>query len=127
MKTLVLVLFVAVLSVVFAADKYTTKYDNIDLNQILKSDRLLKNYVNCLLDRGKCSPDGQELKNNLADALQTSCSKCSQRQKDGSRTIIRYLIKNKRDWWNELEAKYDPTGIYKNKYADELKAEGIVL
>nr|CAJ01492.1 hypothetical protein [Tribolium castaneum] len=126
MKTLVLVLFVAVVSVVFAADKYTTKYDNIDLNQILKSDRLLKNYVNCLLDRGKCSPDGQELKNNLADALQTSCSKCSQRQQDGSRTIIRYLIKNKRDWWNELEAKYDPTGIYKNKYADELKAEGIV-
>lgn len=65
----VLVLFVTVLSLAYAEEKYTTKYDNIDLNQILKSDRLLKNYVNCLLDRGKCSPDGQELKGKLTDLL----------------------------------------------------------
>lgn len=44
------------------ADKYTTKYDNIDLDSILNSDRLLNNYVNCLLDAGNCTPDGKELK-----------------------------------------------------------------
>lgn len=44
------------------AQRYTTRYDNVDLDQILRSDRLLKNYVNCLLDKGKCSPDGAELK-----------------------------------------------------------------
>ena len=42
--------------------RYTTKYDNIDLDEILKSERLLKNYFNFLLDRGKCTPDGSELK-----------------------------------------------------------------
>lgn len=42
--------------------KYTTKYDNIDIDQILSNDRLFTNYYNCLLDKGKCSPDGQELK-----------------------------------------------------------------
>jgi len=44
------------------AEKYTTKYDNIDLDTILESDRLLKNYVNCLLEKGSCTPDGKELK-----------------------------------------------------------------
>jgi hypothetical protein len=48
-----------------SAEKYTTKYDNVDLEEILKSDRLLKNYVNCLLDKGKCSPDGQELRSKF--------------------------------------------------------------
>lgn len=45
-----------------AGEKYTTKYDNVDLDQILRNDRLFNNYYNCLLDKGKCSPDGQELK-----------------------------------------------------------------
>ncbi|CAG2058634.1 unnamed protein product [Timema podura] len=44
-------------------NKYTTRYDNINLDDILKSDRLLNFYVDCLLDREKrCSPDAKELK-----------------------------------------------------------------
>lgn len=41
---------------------YTTKYDNIDLDEIIHNDRLLKNYVDCFLEKGRCSPDGLELK-----------------------------------------------------------------
>lgn len=44
---------------------YTTKYDNLDLDEILKSDRLLLNYVNCLLDKSHCSPDADELKSKI--------------------------------------------------------------
>lgn len=63
MKLFVSTLFIFVFGVVLADEqKYTTKYDNIDLDEILKSDRLLKNYVNCLLEKGKCTPDGAELK-----------------------------------------------------------------
>lgn len=65
----VLALFAAVAIVAHAApapdEKYTTKYDNVDLQEILKNKRLLKNYVNCLLDKGNCSPDGAELKSKL--------------------------------------------------------------
>lgn len=43
-------------------DKYTTKYDGIDLDQILNNDRLLEGYCKCLLEKGPCSPDGAELK-----------------------------------------------------------------
>lgn len=56
-------------AVVLAEDKYTTKYDNIDLDTILASDRLLKNYVNCLLEKGSCTPDGKELKGERFEIL----------------------------------------------------------
>ncbi|XP_025831116.1 ejaculatory bulb-specific protein 3-like [Agrilus planipennis] len=46
-------------------EKYTTKYDNIDIDRILTNERLFKNYKNCILDKGKCTPDGQELKSKF--------------------------------------------------------------
>lgn len=41
---------------------YTTKYDNIDLEEILSNERLYKKYFDCLTNKGKCTPDGKELK-----------------------------------------------------------------
>jgi len=64
---LFLVSFLLALSLAEAArisrdEKYTTKYDNVNLDDILASDRLLDNYINCVMERGKCTPDGAELK-----------------------------------------------------------------
>nr|UMT69262.1 chemosensory protein 10 [Ophraella communa] len=119
MKTFVVCIFAAGFFLIHA-EKYTTKYDNVDVDSIIKSDRLLLNYVNCLLDRGKCTPDGLELKKVLPDALLTDCSKCSDVQKKGSKKIIRYLIKNKPDWYGELEEKYDKDQTYKKKFEKEI-------
>lgn len=58
-----------VIAGVVLAEKYTTKYDNIDYNEIISSERLLKNYVNCLMERGPCSPDGAELKRKFTFLL----------------------------------------------------------
>lgn len=49
----------------YAEDTYTTKYDGINLDEILSSDRLLNGYINCLLEVGPCTPDGKELKSEL--------------------------------------------------------------
>lgn len=66
MKSLaVVVLVLATLAIAYAEDKYTNKYDNVDLDEIIKNKRLLKNYVNCLLEKGKCSPDGLEVKSKF--------------------------------------------------------------
>lgn len=71
-----LIVAVCVIIGVSAQNKYTTKYDGVNLDEILKSDRLLNNYFKCLMDTGKCTPDGNELKRTLPDALKTECSKC---------------------------------------------------
>lgn len=58
-----IVLF-GLLALALAEEKYTSKWDNIDLDQILKNDRLLNNYIDCVLEKGSCTPDGSELKSN---------------------------------------------------------------
>ncbi|GLV39839.1 Ejaculatory bulb protein III [Carabus blaptoides fortunei] len=82
-KTLIFVIAAAI-AYVECDEKYTTKYDNIDLDQILHTDRLLKSYVKCLMNEGPCTPDGAELKRVLIDAMESDCQKCSAKQKDNS-------------------------------------------
>ncbi|XP_017881454.1 ejaculatory bulb-specific protein 3-like [Ceratina calcarata] len=123
----VAVVFLVLVVCALADDKYTTKYDNIDLDQILKSDRLLNNYVNCLLEQGSCTADGKELKKNLPDALATDCSKCSEKQKEATEKVVRFLINKRPQLWEKLAKKYDPTGEYKVKFEDEATKHGLNL
>lgn len=125
---LFVVVTLALFAVVAAQDgKYTTKYDGVDLDEILKSDRLFNNYYKCLLDQGRCTPDGNELKRVLPDALKTDCAKCSEKQKSGTEKVINYLIDNRGEQWKALQLKYDPDNIYVNKYRKEAAKVGIKL
>ncbi|ETN63879.1 sensory appendage protein [Anopheles darlingi] len=128
MKLFVAIVF-AVLAVatVTAQDQYTTKYDGIDLDEILKSDRLFNNYFKCLMDEGRCTPDGNELKRILPEALQTNCAKCSEKQRAGAISVINYMIDNRKEQWDALQKKYDPENLYVEKYREEAKKEGIKL
>lgn len=47
------------------ATGYTTKYDNINLDEILSSKRLVKAYISCLLTGKGCSPEGNELRSEF--------------------------------------------------------------
>nr|UMT69259.1 chemosensory protein 7 [Ophraella communa] len=128
MKPIFLVLLIVwYLYGIVICDKYTTKFDNINLDDVLKSERLLKNYFDCLMDRGKCTPDGKEVRDNISDALETDCGKCSEKQRTGSMKVIKFLVQNKRPMFDELSAKYDPNGNYRTKHKEEFAKEGIVL
>lgn len=48
---------------------YESKYDSIDLDEMLANDRLRINYVKCLLNEGPCTPDAQELKSTCHPTL----------------------------------------------------------
>lgn len=61
----------------------------------------------------------------LPDALKTACSKCTEKQKVGSEKVFKYLLDNKRDDYEVLERQFDPTGIYRKKYAQEAKKHGV--
>ncbi len=44
---------------------YSRRYDSLDVDLIFRSSRLLNNYVDCLLDKKPCPPEGKDLKRNL--------------------------------------------------------------
>ncbi|XP_046751118.1 ejaculatory bulb-specific protein 3-like [Diprion similis] len=127
MKVAIFLLIVVACAVTAKPGGYTTKYDNIDLDSILNSRRLLDNYVNCLLDAGNCTPDGKELKKILPDALKNECKDCSQNQRLGSEKVIRFLVNKRPDAWDKLATKYDPENEYKKKFQTEAEKAGIKL
>lgn len=55
----------ALVAYTVADTRYTTKYDNIDVDKILTNDRVLSNYIKCLMEEGPCTPEGRELKSEL--------------------------------------------------------------
>lgn len=97
-------------------DHYTTRFDAIDVDQILSNERIFKRYMDCLLDKGRCTPEARELKKLLPDALQTECKKCSVIQKQQGAKVIQFIIQNNRPVWNALLLKYDPQGVFRKKY-----------
>lgn len=121
-------LFVAVfalIAVVAAQELYTSKFDNIDVDEILKSDRLFKNYYQCLMDEGRCTPEGNELKKILPEALETNCAKCSEKQRDGAIKAFGYLSENRPTEWKTLRDRFDPEGKYIEQYREEAEKNGI--
>lgn len=65
MKAVICLVFFAISAIASAKpteDHYITKYDNIDIDSIIKNDRLLRKYVDCLLGTENCNKDGDELK-----------------------------------------------------------------
>ena len=123
MKVFVCLLLIAIVGYVTCRpeEKYTVKYDGVDLDEILGSERLIKNYVDCLLDVKPCPPDGAELKRVLPDALKTKCSKCSEKQKEGSKKVIKHLYKNRKADWDKLIEKYDSEHAYIKDYGEDLE------
>lgn len=114
MKTLLLL--AGLLSVVAGARNYGAKYDNIDVDQVLRNNRLLDNYLKCILEVGRCTPEGQELKQIIPDAIKDACSNCNEKQKQSSEKVIRHLVKNRKKDWDKLLKKYDPEGKYRHQY-----------
>ncbi|XP_062563272.1 ejaculatory bulb-specific protein 3-like [Armigeres subalbatus] len=110
-----------------AQDSYPTKYDNIDVDEILNSDRLFKNYFNCLMDAGPCTPEGNELKKYLPDAIATGCTKCNDKQRELTTKVAKFLIEQRPDEWTTLRGKYDPENTFADKYRDEAAKLGINL
>nr|ATU82683.1 venom POBP 3 [Pristhesancus plagipennis] len=128
MKPVVLAFcFLAVLGISLAATTYTTQYDNIDVDSVLSNDRVYKKYFDCLTNKGKCTPEGKELKDRLPDALKTGCSKCTPKQRQGLEKVVKFLKESKPKDFDELARLYDPTGEFRKRYSAEAGKRGIKL
>lgn len=132
MKLLLVALFAVVIAVT-SAQQYTSRFDNVDVDNILKNDRILNNYIKCMLEKGPCTKEGRELKSKflyfhqpkqqqfffiffsetLPDAILSDCNKCSETQRANTNKVINFLRDRKPREWTELTDKYDPQGVYK--------------
>ncbi|XP_058821017.1 ejaculatory bulb-specific protein 3-like [Topomyia yanbarensis] len=118
----------AAMVVVLGQDlSYTNKYDNIDVDEILKSPRLFTSYYKCLMDMGPCTAEGNELKKHLPDALSNACAKCTEKQREFAVKILNELIANHPDEWTTLRAKYDPDNKLVEKFRETALAAGVKL
>lgn len=78
MKIFVL-LFVAVF--IIGINGQRSRFENFDIDSVLKNDRILTNYVKCILDQGPCTREGKDLKRDLPEVrflnkvLQSKCIK----------------------------------------------------
>ncbi|KPJ05754.1 Ejaculatory bulb-specific protein 3 [Papilio xuthus] len=123
MNSLLLFSLLTLFVVSFANEQYTDRYDNINIDEILSNKRLLTSYIKCILDKGRCTPEGKELKLHIKDGMQNSCSKCTDFQKNGARKVVKYIRANEKESWEEMKKKYDPKDEYKEKYEAFLAAE----
>ena len=61
LRSVYIVLVIACLAAYARADeeeKYSDKYDHLDVDELLKNDRLRNQYYNCFIDAGPCvTPD----------------------------------------------------------------------
>nr|AVM86425.1 chemosensory protein [Corythucha ciliata] len=115
------------LHVLATATAYTTSYDKVDIDNIFKNERLYKKYLECLLDKGPCPPEGKELKTIIPDALATGCEKCTEQQKAGVMKAMKFLIKDHKEDFDLLADLYDKNGEYRKKYQDMAKEHGIEI
>jgi len=106
-----------------ADSTYTTKYDKIDVDQVLSSRRLVSNYVQCLLDKKPCTPEGTELRKLLPDAMKTQCSKCSATQKNAALRVMDRLQTEYVKEWQQLLDKWDPKRELNAKFEEYMKEE----
>jgi hypothetical protein len=60
---------------------------------------------------------------HIKDALQTECSKCSEKQKEQAEKVIRFLYTKQPEQWKQLQEKYDPDNTYVTKYKDVLEGK----
>ncbi|KAG5883701.1 hypothetical protein JTB14_007420 [Gonioctena quinquepunctata] len=93
-------------------DTYNTKYDNIDVNSILSSKRVLTSYIKCILDEGPCTPDGREFRRHIPEAITNNCAKCSAPQVRIIKKTSRFIQKERPQDWNRISHKFDPQQKY---------------
>nr|AXG21596.1 chemosensory protein 3 [Agrilus mali] len=102
---------------------YSKKYENLDLDSILSNERILKNYINCFLDKGPCSPEARDFKKDIPVFMQSKCADCTVVQRKVVLRASKFLIEKKPDEWKLLLSKYDPSGEYETFLLEELKKQ----
>ncbi|XP_050306112.1 ejaculatory bulb-specific protein 3-like [Anthonomus grandis grandis] len=96
--------------VLSVGQKYTSRYDNLNIDQVLSNKRVLGNYIKCILDEGPCTAEGRELRKHIPEAIESNCAKCTEAQKRFVKKGANFVKANHPKDWSRIARKYDPEG-----------------
>ncbi|XP_047996747.1 arp2/3 complex-activating protein rickA-like isoform X2 [Leguminivora glycinivorella] len=99
--------------------KYDKRYDYLSVDAILENKRLVRNYVDCLINAKPCTPEGKALKKILPEALRTKCIRCTENQKQTAVKVIKRVKADYPEDWQKLASRWDPTGDF-TRYFEEV-------
>ncbi|KAJ8683613.1 hypothetical protein QAD02_019405 [Eretmocerus hayati] len=95
-------------------EPYSSEYDNIDVDAILKSDQLRNHAFDCIVGKGECSEAERFIKEKLPEAIFTSCKRCTLKQKANFQKVGHYYVNNEPDKLNEFLASIAQGGQKKS-------------
>ncbi|OWR49803.1 chemosensory protein 11 precursor [Danaus plexippus plexippus] len=118
----IFILLLCVFAAVIAEENSDLSTENIDLTEVVGNDKLIESYANCLINKGPCTPEMEKIKEAIPEALETTCGKCSPKQKQLIRKVIKAIIEKQPQAWEQLVEKYDTEKKYResfNKFIEE--------
>ncbi|XP_026810934.1 putative odorant-binding protein A10 [Rhopalosiphum maidis] len=90
---------------------YVSTYDHIDVGRLLRNNKVVSGYVKCFVNEGPCTPDGKLAKAYLLpEIIRTVCGKCTPRQKDMARMVLRHIYTYRRADFDKIMQIYDTDG-----------------
>ncbi|XP_045501661.1 allergen Tha p 1-like [Colias croceus] len=104
-----------------AEDQYGSIDADINLSEVLSNDRLLASYGKCLVNKGPCTPEVKKLKDKIPEVLETQCAKCTDKQKNMGKTLVKEIKAKHPNIWSDLVSFYDPQGKYQKSFEEFLK------
>ncbi|XP_044744966.1 allergen Tha p 1-like [Coccinella septempunctata] len=122
MYVLVFFLFTSVYST--NVEKYTSKFNSVDLNVAVRNERLVNAHFNCLMKGLKCTPDGELLRRIIPEVIVDGCAHCTKDHLEGARKIVSYLTRERPELMRALLKKFDPDMKFRIKWAAFLKEQG---
>ncbi|XP_012059698.1 PREDICTED: ejaculatory bulb-specific protein 3-like [Atta cephalotes] len=101
-----IVLIGIALMCVLAEELYSDRFDNTDFSSILQNDKLREEYYNCYMEKSPClTEDATFFQGIMSEIIQTSCKKCTEKQKEIFTAAKNWFTQNKPEQWEALVAK----------------------
>ncbi|XP_070163938.1 ejaculatory bulb-specific protein 3-like [Polyergus mexicanus] len=105
LNNIVVIISIA-LTCVLAAELYSDRYDDIDVNAIFSNTKLRQQYYKCFMDLAPCkTADAKFFKEIIGEALQSECRKCTEKQKQLLDFMTDWYTKNNPTELQDLIAK----------------------
>ncbi|KYN27880.1 PREDICTED: ejaculatory bulb-specific protein 3-like [Trachymyrmex cornetzi] len=105
--SLIVTIIVVALACVYAEKEfYSSRYDDVNIQEILENEKLRAQYYNCFLGTAPCkTADAKFFAGVIGEAMQTQCRKCTEKQKNLLDTLVDWYTKNRPEEWEAFVKK----------------------